>query len=232
MPLREPLAIGQVYHVFNRSIAEYRIFNHEKDLERMRQMIRYYGFKGVPEKFSRYMDTELVLKNGFWRTFFDFSQGRERMVEIIAYCLMPTHFHLILKQLMPNGISFFVNQSCNSYSRFFNTKYKRKGPLWEGRFESVRVETDEQLLHLTRYVHLNPVTAGLIELAEQWPASSYHEYMGNVRREERICEFRGILKIDPLEYEKFVRDRVGYQRDLARIKAIIANVHPRGVHRA
>ena len=65
----------------------------------------------------------------------------------------------------------------NSYTRYFNEKIKRKGPLWEGRFKKVLVNSDEQLLHLTRYVHLNPVSAGIVEKPEDWPCSSYREYI-------------------------------------------------------
>ena len=61
-------------------------------------------------------------------------------VEIIAYCIMPTHFHLVVKQLKEDGISFFIQQILNSYSRYFNIKTKRKGPLWEGRFQNVIIE--------------------------------------------------------------------------------------------
>ena len=75
----------------------------------------------------------------------------------------------------------------NSYSRYFNTKQKRKGPLWEGRFENVLIKTDEQLLHLTRYIHLNPVTAYLVDQAKDWQASSYNEYLENSDFNECIC---------------------------------------------
>jgi putative transposase len=76
---------------------------------------------------------------------------------------MPTHIHLVLRQLKDGGISKFMSNILNSYSRYFNIKHNRKGPLWEGRFRKVLVGSDEQLLHLTRYVHLNPVTACLVD---------------------------------------------------------------------
>ncbi|MEE8423717.1 MAG: transposase, partial [Thermodesulfobacteriota bacterium] len=142
------------------------------------------------------------------------------LVEVIAFCLMPTHLHLILKQMKENGISSFMGNTLNSYTRSFNTKYKRKGPLWEGRFKSVLVDSDEQLLHLTRYLHLNPVTAYLVNKPEEWSASSYQEYVSKVNN-NRICKFDDLLEIDPAAYREFVSDRVSYQRELASIKELL-----------
>ena len=76
-------------------------------------------------------------------------------MEIICYCLMPNHLHLLLRQLMDGGISKFMSNFANSYTRYFNTKSKRKGPVFEGKFKAKRIETDEQLLHLSRHIHLN-----------------------------------------------------------------------------
>ncbi|MCM8795996.1 MAG: transposase [Candidatus Omnitrophica bacterium] len=145
----------------------------------------------------------------------------DKRVEIIAYCIMPTHLHLILKQLKNNGISVFMGNILNSYSRYFNLKHKRKGPLWEGRFKNILVKNDEQLLHLTRYIHLNPVTASLVSNPEDWNASSYREYLQQVQAVEKICKYDDILEIDPVSYKKFVEDRISYQRDLAKIKNLI-----------
>jgi putative transposase len=129
---------------------------------------------------------------------------------------MPTHLHLILKQLKHNGISIFMNNILNSYTRYFNTKHKRKGPLWEARFKNILIEKDEYLLHLTRYIHLNPVTASLINKPEDWLASSYREYIE--KNAEKICQYDDVLKTEPISYKQFVDDRISYQRELAKIK--------------
>jgi len=134
---------------------------------------------------------------------------------------MPTHFHLILKQLKKGGISTFIGNVLNSYSRYFNTKHKRGGPLWEGKFKNVSVETDEQLLHLTRYIHLNPTSAGLVKKPEEWPYSSYLEYLGKIKKINRICSYEDLIDISPLSYKNFVESRILYQRELAKIKHLI-----------
>lgn len=134
---------------------------------------------------------------------------------------MPTHFHLILKQLKENGISRFVNLILKSYSKYFNEMHKRKGPLWEGRFKNVLVKSDEQLLHLTRYIHLNPVSACSVNNPEDWKFSSFREYIDLLEKDRRICEFTNYINMEKSMYEKFVKDRIDYQKKLEMIKHLI-----------
>jgi putative transposase len=131
---------------------------------------------------------------------------------------MPTHIHLILKQLAPSGISIFVGNVLNSYTRYFNLKHHRKGPLWESKFQNILVKGDEQLLHLTRYIHLNPVTALLTDKPQNWKFSSYNEYLGQTNYP--ICQYKDLIEFDQNKYKKFVLDRISYQRELAIIKKI------------
>lgn len=90
-------------------------------------------------------------------------QSLPQHLEIISYCLMPNHFHLLVKQVIDHGIVKCLNNFSNSYTRYFNIRHDRVGPLFQGRFKAVRIETDEQLLQVSRYIHLNPVASSLIE---------------------------------------------------------------------
>lgn len=78
-------------------------------------------------------------------------------VNILAYCLMPNHFHFLIRQLSQDAISRFFSNLCNSHSKYFNIKYETVGSLYQGRFKAKRVDKDEYLIHLSRYIHLNPV---------------------------------------------------------------------------
>ena len=78
-------------------------------------------------------------------------------LNIVSYCLMPNHFHFLLQQPSSNSISQFLSILCNSHSRYFNVKYETVGSLFQGRFKAKRVDKDEYLIHLSRYIHLNPV---------------------------------------------------------------------------
>jgi len=210
-----PLVTGECYHIFNKSIAEYKIFNKKDDFVRMKKLLSYYRWEGSKPKFSQWENIEK--RNPFNS---NLKTGSSRVVDIIAYCIMPTHIHLILRQLKDKGISVFMSLVSNSYSRYFNLKYKRKGPLWEREFQNILVSSDEQLLHLSRYIHLNPTTGFLTERPEGWRFSSYREFLGE-EREERICNFEDVLEINPKSYKEFVEDRISYQRELAKIKALI-----------
>ena len=139
-------------------------------------------------------------------------------VQWIAYCFMPTHIHLVLKQIKKNGISDLMSDALNSYTRYFNINHKRKGPLWVGRFKNVHIESDEQLRHVTRYLHLNPTTANLAKKSEDWDYSSYLEYIAPRSVKRPLCKFDDLLDFKPASYRKFTEDQIDYQRQLAEIK--------------
>lgn len=208
------LVTDETYHVFSRSIARYTIFNNEPEYCRMKESLRFYRVKKPSVKFDRYLTKEHLDR-------IQLLEDCEQLVNVIAYCQMPTHIHLVVKQLMDDGIATYMGNLLNGYARYFNTKHGRKGPLWESRFKNVRVENDEQLLHLTRYLHLNPSTSYLVSKPEEWPYSSYSEYVLDMEAHERLCDVNGILDIDRREYRKFVEDNIDYQRSLASIKSLI-----------
>ncbi len=202
----------EIYHIFNKSIENSTIFKNDRDYERFIKAIKFYSYN-YKIKFSRFLRLKepIIL------------QKEKSKIEIIAYCIMPTHFHLIITNLYSDEkiVSTYEKNLMDSYTRYFNTKYKRKGPLWQSRTKKIYIEKDEYLLHLTRYIHLNPVTAGLVEKPEDWKYSSYYEYIsGN----ENLCNYK---KYFPQRYnfsktyKEFVNDRINYQKELAKIKKII-----------
>lgn len=215
---KDALVPGRTYHVFSRSIAGFRIFSCDAEFSRLVEAMRFFQREVVALRFFKFL--KLRRRGKVYSEEMIRWSKQEPLVKIYAYCIMPTHIHLVLKQLKNDGISIFMANILNSYTRYFNTKLGRKGPLWESRFKNVLVETDEQLLHLTRYLHINPTAAGLVEKPEDWPASSYGEYLGETPASERICEFDDVLDVDPISYRQFVEDQIFYQRDLALIKKL------------
>lgn len=211
---KHPFVNGSLYHIFTKSISGYRVFRSTKDYNRMIEMMKFYRYVKPPTKFSTYLT--LKDRDKFSQKYLS---GREYMIEIISYCLMPTHIHLALKQLKDSGISLFMKHLLDSYTRYFNIKNKRKGPLWQGRFKSVLIENDEQLLHLTRYIHLNPTSDGLVDSPEEWIYSSYNEYLNT--NDVSICNYSDHLDINPEEYKMFVESRENYQKELNIIKHLL-----------
>ena len=233
MKRKNVLINGGIYHVYSKSIAGYKIFHKNDYYHRMINLFKYYYIKSPRVKFSDFLvikDKERFIKKHF--------SSKDPLVQIIAYCIMPTHIHLVLKQLQDNGIPEFMGKVLNSYSRFFNLKVSRKGPLWESRFKNVQVETDVQLMHLTRYLHLNPVTAGLVEKVEEWQYSSIKEFLGKIKDGEQVCQFNNLMEFNANEYKLFVNSQKAYQRELGKIKDFLLEEehnayryqkpHPRG----
>ncbi len=138
---------------------------------------------------------------------------------MITFCLIPNHFHLLVQQKSDNGISKFLRQVIDSYTRYFNTKYQRVGPLFQGTFKAVRIETNEQLVHVSRYIHLNPLTSYIVgeENIIKYSWSSMKDFIsGNaklVNSEIVLSNFKSAN-----DYLKFVLDQAGYAKELAKIK--------------
>ncbi len=212
-----PLAVEEIYHVFTRSIAEFHIFRNNNDYLRMQNALFFYTAVKTPFKLSVFMNLAPEKKTITTAELKD----SPKVVKLLTYCLMPTHVHLVVQQLKENGISKYMNLVLKSYTKYFNLKYKRMGPLWEGRFKNVHVETEEQFLHLTRYIHLNPVTAFLVDEASEWIYSSYAEYVNTKKGDKKICDFIDYFNMDANVYKVFVRDGISYQRELKQIKHLL-----------
>jgi len=212
MPCRRTiLASNEYYHIFNRSLANFPIFKNKFNIKKFLSGASYYLHPEPPVKFSTYLKN----KNSYDLTF------DKPLIKIIAYCLMPTHFHFICQQIQSNGIKIYFQKLTNSYSHYFNIKRERKGPLFEGPFQAKRIESEEQLIHLSRYIHLNPVTAYLVEKPNNYPYSSYNAYLKKempsfINPEVVLSSFKS-----PKDYEKFVLSRKEYQRELDKIKHLL-----------
>ncbi len=98
---------------------------------------------------------------------------------IIAYCLMPNHYHLLLFQREGGSISKTLQTTLNSYVQAVNKRYKFSGSLFQGKVNSILVESDKYVVHLARYIHLNPVKAKLVPSPIQWRHSDYSRWVEN-----------------------------------------------------
>jgi len=147
-------ATNEIYHVFNRGIEKRDIFLNFKEYSNFLSTLRHYLF--YPHRtFSK---TQIALEDGSLKEEQLISEKTENpSVEILNLCLMPNHFHFTMRQKTDRGVSNFMQKVCTSYSKYFNKKYERDGRLFETRFKAVRVKSEEQLIHLSRYIHLNPI---------------------------------------------------------------------------
>lgn len=213
------LATNEYYHVFNRGVARQPTFFGKKDYKRLLLTLSYYRFINAPGKLSRFLSLSKDTRNDIIK---DLEKNQKTIVEIVCYALMPNHIHLLLKQTSDGGITTFMSKTTNSYTKYVNTKQKRVGDLFQGVFKAVRVETNEQLLHLSRYIHLNPVVSYVIPDEElfDYPWSSLSDYV-----EDRSSFISHHIVTDQFktheEYKQFVHNQVEYGKRLEEIKHLI-----------
>lgn len=225
MPYRTvPLIINQFYHVVNRGVASLPIFSSTRDYLRFLDLIDYYRFANTPMSFSNLMKLPREERNTVWATLRDKNFLR---AEILTFCLMPNHFHFLLKQTAERGISTFLGNLENSYAKYFNTKSTRAGPLFQSMFKAVRIETNEQLLHVSRYIHLNPSTGYLVETKDlvEYRWSSFPNYLDGYENSIKYSFVNANIILsffkDKKSYKKFVFDQAEYQKELGIIKHLI-----------
>ena len=198
------------FHITSKSIEDQIIFKEPNDFLRFKQIIKYYNHSYVPIGYCRFLEQKI--KN-FKITFENEIFSSPPIVSIFSFCIMDTHVHLILKQKTENGITDFCRKIFQSYSCHFNKKYNRKGPLWTGRFHSTHIKSEDQLIHDIAYVHLNPVTAYMVENPQQWKHSSHHQYLA--KNNKGICE---LIKIP--DYENFILERIEHFRERSEMKKL------------
>ncbi|PIY69232.1 hypothetical protein COY90_01730 [Candidatus Roizmanbacteria bacterium CG_4_10_14_0_8_um_filter_39_9] len=198
-----------IWHICNKSIANFKIFNSPQTCSRFAQIVDYYNSDGISKKFSKVVHSRSFFLPGL------LTVGSFRKFKLLSYCIMPDHYHLLLKVIKEGEISHYINTIQNSFTRYLNEKYRRKGPLWQSRFRCVQIKNNSQLLHVGRYIHLNPVTGMLVDKPEDWHYSSYKDYIFD----PKILDIMHEISIRSVrQYKTFVEDQIDYQKKLRSIK--------------
>jgi putative transposase len=157
----------EIYHIYNRGVDKRKIFLNSKDYQRFVDGLVVFN------------DTE-NLDGRHLRDLID-GQDRKALVNIVAYCLMPNHFHLLLEQIADTGVTKFMKKLTTGYTMYFNKKYERTGALVQGVFKRSHIRTNDRLLEMSRYIHANPLKI-LPEKSffalESYRWSSLSDYLG------------------------------------------------------
>lgn len=202
-----PIVVGEIYHVYNRGVAKCKICTKDADYWRFMQGLCLFN----DEMSTHNILWQLERKRGrltmnVLKSYLVSSKGkRKSLVRIMAYCVMGNHFHLLLEEIQKGGITKFMGKLGIGYVRYFNNKYDRVGPLFQGRFKNVLVDNERYLQYLLVYINvLNPAEIimpnwkekGIAEIkkvlrfAEQYQFSSHLDYLG--KRGSLILD-KGIL---------------------------------------
>lgn len=196
------------YHIYNRGLRKLPIFNLKRDYSHFLDAMFYYQIENPKPKFSTYRISKI----------FPIDQSK-KIVDILCYCLMPNHFHLLIRQVRTGGISEFMRRFTHSYTKYRNVKYDFQGPVFQGMFKAVAVESDEQLLHLSRYIHINPFVSSLVTDLELYKWSSYPDYLKRNNAQVNVEEILGFFD-SPNSYRQFVNDQKEYGQTLEVLKRL------------
>ena len=214
---------GGIYHIFNRGVEKRDIFQDDSDRWRFIQGLYLFNDKEVSTNLLWRLEHEKGELN--FRTLRDFlgrnQQERKPLVRIMADCLMPNHYHLILEEIEENGISNFMHKLGTGYTGYFNKKRERVGSLFQGTFKAILVNKDLYLQYLLIYLNVinpgeliepklkekgvNNVNA-IMKFAENYPWSTHQEYLGD--RNSVIVD-KGVLGEffpEPIKYQEFAED--------------------------
>ncbi|PIP33545.1 hypothetical protein COX22_03775 [Candidatus Falkowbacteria bacterium CG23_combo_of_CG06-09_8_20_14_all_49_15] len=176
---RVKLQNNAYYHVYNRGVDKRKVFNNGEDYKRFLTGLKelnqeapigsLFLKKYLNRRLTEKPDSSILEESG--SSFSSFS-----LIKILAYCLLPNHYHLLLQQISEQGIGKYMQRIGISHTNYFNAKYKRSGYLFQGAYKCVPITTDDQLLYLSAYINGNAEIHGVAK-AENWPWSSCLDYL-------------------------------------------------------
>lgn len=191
----DTLVVDGIYHVYNRTIGGVSPFLHPKYSKLFLKLLQHYKIYSTSfSHYHRHIQNQVL---------------DVVPVEIYSYCLMPNHYHLLVKQLIDGGLSKYIKRLSQSFTNLYNKETNRTGTLWQGPFKDKLVETDESFLQVKRYIDLNPSASVKLNIRrlEEYPWSSYLDAIG--KRDSKICNHELLWGLmDPEAYAKFVNSKI------------------------
>ena len=204
--MKKPIFVNDgIYHVILRGVGDIEIFKDVSDYYRGIFSIYEFNNKNSVEIRIQREKRKTIKKHGS-----PTSDNRERFVDVLAFCFMPNHIHLLIKQIRNNGITDFMRKVGTGYANYFNKKYNRRGHLFQGNFHAVEIKDDSQLSIVFAYIHTNPISLvelkwkenginnieNVIKFLKKYKWSSYLDYIGgrsfpSVTNRELIMEILG-----------------------------------------
>ena len=187
------ISIGEFYHLYNRGVEKRKIFLDEND------HLRFLALLYLCNASDLFHLSDFLQQGLTFQELFDLPR-KKSLVDISAYCLMPNHFHLLVREKGGSGASLFMQKLSTAYTMYFNKKNARQGSLFEGTFKAKHLDTDKYLKYQLAYIHLNPIAIiehgwkekyiadkdRAQEFLKVYPHSSYFDYLGKPRKQSVI----------------------------------------------
>ncbi|MCC6323270.1 transposase [Candidatus Nomurabacteria bacterium] len=218
------LVEGEIYHIYNSGVDKRDIFIDDEDRIRFIHDLYEFNDKNPAPNLNDYL-VRSKIKNLEVGLPDMKRKPREVLVEILAYCLMDNHFHLLVRQVTTNGVTEFMRKMGTGYTNYFNQKYERNGALFQGKFKSVHIEKDAHLMYMPIYIHFNPLDLSFpewrkgkikehkkaLEFLDSYRWSSYMDYTGQKN-------FPSLIKKDFIlkrlgSEEKFKKEAIGWLKN-------------------
>lgn len=190
------LGIREYYHVYNRGVLKTKIFLEESDWARFLFYILYFQSDIVFGQSGRHVASFVRHRVFDIKPKLETEITRTRNVALVAFASMPNHFHLLIQNVKEVGISHYMQRVLNAYAKYFNVKYQRNGHLFQGPYRSVHIEDNDQLLHLSAYIHKH-----------RSPWSSAKDYFGENRWGDLLTSDIILDQFaNKTEYQKWVKE--------------------------
>ena len=235
--MREKFITGQIYHILNRGVDKRKIFLDDGDY--LRFIHDLFEFNNTePVNNLTYYFRKIQYKDSA-SPYIITQERKERvkrklLVEILAFCLLPNHYHLLLQPLLDGGVVKFITKLNMGYAKYFNEKYERNGVLFQGRYKSILVNKESHFIHLPYYIHLNALDLkfpgwrnkeienykAAMRFLENYRWSSFPDYIG-IKNFPSITQREFLLKLFG-ESEQYKKDTLEWlkEMDLEEIKAV------------
>jgi len=200
---------GNVYHIYNKSLAPILLFQDDNDFQIFLYYLTIYT-RPLEKVLEKYPNLPFRLRYN----------NISSEIDILAYSLLPTHFHIVARLHTKEGISRLMKQLTNAYTYYYNRRHKRSGPLLQGRFRACSLDVEKELKYLVRYLDRLPQEEGSTKDYLTYPYSSFQEY--NKDLEDTLTKQRLIRSFltSPQNYIEFIKDDNDYRKTQNTIKDI------------
>lgn len=183
------------YHIYNRGVDKRTIFQDKQDYGVFLNYLKYY-LSPIPKLTPL---RKISVNNKIYQISEYKCKNYSQVITLLAYCLMPNHFHLLIKQSDPRSIESFMKSIGTRYIMYFNKRHQRSGRLFQGVYQAVSVDNTAQLIHLSRYIHLNPHPKSLFKQPSSYPDYLRLKNTSWVQPEKILNHFKNISS-----YQNFV----------------------------